>query len=205
MAEVVDLTAEYILNDEKALEMVVHVYKAMPRVREHIIGRIWKGVLDNVKKRDATIQGQPYGDDPCSGLVLWSKDGIYCLYAGSEKVLKKGEVYGPVFGVYVYPDDRKDVKREQLQTLVDDFKAAANKIGLTELAGTDRCCGIELPRVSVGKQSLRWGSGKPQDRVPNRWGDSLVEVVEHRNEIELSLTALLLQTYGLVKEKLLWT
>ena len=203
MAEVVDLTAEYILNDEKkALEMAVHVYKAMPTVHERIIGRIWEGVLANVKERRDAIRGVLY-DDPYYGIVLWNEGGTYCIYAGSEKVLTKGEIYGPVFGVYVYHDDRKDVNREQLQALVDYFKTAANEIGLTELPGTDRCCGIELPRVNVGKRYLRWGSGQHQDCVPSRWGDFLVEVVEHRNEIELSLTALLLRTYDLVNEKLL--
>lgn len=208
MDEVVDLTANYILNDKKrALEMAIHVYRAMPTVHRRIVGEIWEGVLGRVTDElgeDAIEHGQIDDDDSYYGFAFWKKDGTFCLRAGTESVLSRGSADGPVFGVWVYDEDRAGVELGRLRELVDCFKEATNGIGKVVDDETNKLRGIVFPRINVGKKYPQWDSGKAPERVPNRWGgDALPEVIEHRNKIEESLAELLLQTYDRVEERLL--
>lgn len=208
MAEVVDLTANYILNDKKrTLEMALHVYRAMPTVHWRVVGEIWEGVLGRITNelgKDVIEHEQFDDDDPYYGFAFWKKDGTFCLWAGTENVLSRGTADGPVFGVWVYDKDRACVEPGRLQELVDCFKEATNGIGEVVDDETNNCQGIVFPRVNVGKKHPQWDSGKAPERVPNRWGgDILPKVIEHREEIEMSLAELLLQTYRFVEERLL--
>ena len=111
--------APYIWKNEEWLEMALHVYKAMPAVREHLIEAIFKAVGKRVEELPNVTAGYNKDGD---GVYFWNeKTGDFGVFAelnpGQKGALRL------IAGLYV--DDAKSIEaqreevRERFNTKVD--------------------------------------------------------------------------------------
>lgn len=74
--------APYIWKNEEWLEMALHVYKAMPAVREHLIEAIFKAAGKRVAKELDGVERQNHEH----GVYLWTEETRDCyVFACAEK------------------------------------------------------------------------------------------------------------------------
>lgn len=208
MDEVVEVTTDYILRDGKAREMGVHIYEAMPRVRDRLIGQIWQGVWEHVKAdlggSGETVKEEFWDDkNPYNGFWFWKDGSLFCLSAETRVVGQKG-VEGPVFGVCCFPHNRSELDDGRLKELVRCFNEVTKGMGepmnmerYRSFYGYD---GYYDVQVNVGRSSPKT-SGGPRGRVPSCWHGELVLpwVVRNHKDIADALADLLLEAYTGVK------
>lgn len=111
-----ELSAKYIYEDKERLQMALHVYEAMPTVRQYLIGGIFKAVGENVAKR---IDGVEWTCDE-EQVCLWTKEtGELGVFAWAEH--GKGKKLSLVAGVYV--DTPKAVTKAQRDAIQERFES----------------------------------------------------------------------------------
>lgn len=89
------LTAKYIHEDPKRLEMALHIFEAMPTVRGYLIDEIFKAIGEQVVKQ---IDGVELWRDGQKCVFFWTKEtGDYWVFAQPWR----SNVTRLVAGVYV--------------------------------------------------------------------------------------------------------
>ena len=113
-----ELTAKYIYEDQERRQMALHVYLAMPTVRQYLIEGIFKAVGEQVKKIDGVEEG--HCDE--TSVYFWNKEADELgVSAWVEK--GRGKMQQLVAGVYdVYVDDAKSVSKARRNEIQERFK-----------------------------------------------------------------------------------
>ena len=82
-----ELSAQYICEDEERLRMALHVYEAMPAVREHLIEDIFKAAGERVAKELDGVLG-----DNKDGVYLWTDGTGDChVFVCAERPVGQGQ------------------------------------------------------------------------------------------------------------------
>ena len=77
-----ELSAQYICEDEERLRMALHVYEAMPAVREHLIEDIFQAAGERVAEEIDGVKQEPHAN----GVYLWTEETGDCyVFAWAEK------------------------------------------------------------------------------------------------------------------------
>ena len=108
-----ELSAQYIFEDDERLRMALHVYKAMPAVRMHLI----KAIFEAAGERVAEELGVEWLLDE-RGVRLWDKktDDFY-VFAELES---KRSALRLTAGLYV--DDAKSIGKAQREEVFERFR-----------------------------------------------------------------------------------
>lgn len=126
-----EVSAEYIFKDKERLRMALHVYDAMPTVRWHLIGDIFKAAGERVKK-ELGVKLEPYED----GVYLWTEETGDCyVFAGAYKGKGPGQkVIKLVAGIYeaesIKEETRKRFATIDLETWSDGKYDPSDSIGI---------------------------------------------------------------------------
>ena len=113
-----ELTAKYICDDDhkERLQMALHVYEAMPKVREHLIKDVFEAVGNRVKMLDSindveTYEGSVFLRSPETGVYVFAAVD----YGGKRKLRLK--LHG---GVYA----EESVDKVKQDKIVERFEGA---------------------------------------------------------------------------------
>ena len=117
-----ELSARYIRKKQKRLRMALHVYEAMPAVRQHLIKEIFKAACKRVAKE---LDGETHSYDEEGGRWFWTKQtgdfGVF-VKVGCEREPARWLVAG----VYVGEEKSIGAQRNEMQsrfdTTIDDLQ-----------------------------------------------------------------------------------
>lgn len=101
-----ELTADYICKDDERLQMALHVYEAMPAVRDYLITAIFKATGERVVRE---VEAQLDTEYTKSVYFCTEETGDFWVYAGLEHG-QRG-VLQLFAGIYV--DDEKSSKAQR--------------------------------------------------------------------------------------------
>ena len=184
-----ELTAKYIYDHQKWLEIALDVYEAMPTVRDRLVAQIWQRVWKRVAKQlGDRIQGYIY-DDPYYGFCFLPKDGGLMICAETWPIPNRKTTLGPTCSVYA--DDHVKLDDARRQEIVDLFeKVTDDQIGCRWSKVGHRWSPDEyLAMVNIGNES--WNDD-----------DFLRRAVRNRKEIVSNLTDLLVGTYERMEDEI---
>ena len=109
-----ELSAQYICEDEERLRMALHVYEAMPAVREHLIKAIFNAAGERVAEEIDGVKQEPHEN----GVYLWTEEtGDFYVFAELEP--GKKSALRLTAGIYV--DDAKSINKAQREEVRERF------------------------------------------------------------------------------------
>lgn len=171
------LTADYICKDDDRLQMALHIYEAMPAVREYLIKDIFKAVGERVSSVEELDSGQ-----------LDCRD--YSVYFCTERT-------GDFWVCAWFEDRRRPVLQLCAGVYIDDGKSSKAKRDEIQKRFRDRS---NLETWSEGK-SLSYGRyiayAKVHYEHGGRWDDDhfLRRAIRNRDGVVKALAELLQRIY----------
>lgn len=116
-----ELSAQYICEDDERLRMALHVYKAMPAVRKHLIKAIFKAAGERVAEKIEGVELWYPETESEHGVYFYTEEtGDFYVFAQLEDRKRRGlPLYAGVYADAKSIKTPRDKVRERFGTEAD--------------------------------------------------------------------------------------